>query len=371
MNEKKKVLIVNAPLQYGGSDLVAVRLQQNLDKDKFECVYCVRESAKGPMEPVIEETGVRIIHQPDDKLSYIKSYKFYLNLFKNEHFDIVHCHLPFYSGIVMMAAYKAKIKKRISHSHFTQPLIFSKSKLNLFFANVFRAVMRKIIVLFSTDIIGCSKEAGIYLAGKKAFNKKGIVLNNGIDTSLYTYDINVRNRKRKELGVKDQTVIGHIGQMYYVKNHDFLIDIFYEFQKNNPNSILLLVSDGPDRSKIELKVKNLGIEDKVKFLGFRDDIPELMLAMDCFVFPSIHEGFPLTLIEAQASKLPCVISDSINKVVKLNDNLCFCSLNDSVSCWCNAIDNQLKFDRESIDNSKLIHEFDIHNIAKELEKIYS
>ncbi len=371
MNEKKKVLIVNASIQYGGSDLVAFRLQQNLDKDKFECVYCVRGSKKGPMEPVIEETGVRIIHQPNEKTSYIKSYKFYLDLFKSEHFDIVHCHLPFYSGIVMMAAYKSRIKKRISHSHFTQPVKIVHSKIKLFFSKIYRLLMRKVVALFSTDIIGCSKEAGIYLAGKKAFNKKGTVLNNGIDTSLYTYDINVRNKKRKELGVEDKTVIGHIGQMYYVKNHDFLIDIFYEFQKDNPNSILLLVSDGPDRNKIELKVKNLGIENKVKFLGFRDDVPELMLAMDCFVFPSIHEGFPLTLIEAQASKLPCVISDSINKVVKLNDNLCFCSIDDKVSSWCRCIESQLKYNRENIDNSRLINEFDIHNIAKELEKIYS
>lgn len=370
MNEKKKVLIVNASLQYGGSDLVAFRLQQNLDKDKFECVYCVRGSKKGPMEPVIEKTGVRIIHQPDDKTSYVKSYKFYLDLFKSEHFDIVHCHLPFYSGIVMLAAYKAKIKKRISHSHFSQPLILSNSKLKLLLENVSRAVVRKAIALFSTDIIGCSKEAGIYLAGKKAFNKKGIVLNNGIDTSLYTYDINVRNKKRKELGVEDKTVIGHIGQMYYVKNHDFLIDIFYEFQKNNPNSILLLVSDGPDRSKIELKVKNLGIENKVKFLGFRDDVPELMLAMDCFVFPSIHEGFPLTLIEAQSAKLPCIVSDTVTDAVKLSNSLSFLSIKEKPFVWCDEINKILSIDREKIDNSKVFEEFSIKSICKKLEHIY-
>ena len=370
MSKKKKVLIVNETMQYGGSDLVAVRLQQNLNQDKFECVYCIRRSRKGPMEPIVEQSGVRIIHQPDDKLSYVNSYKFYLDLFKKEHFDIVHCHLPFYSGIVMLAAYKAKIEKRISHSHFSQPLVLTGSRLKLILANIFRAIMRKVIALFSTDVIGCSKESGIYLVGKKAFNKKGIVLNNGIDTSVYAYNTALRNEKRKELGVEDKTVIGHIGQMYYVKNHNFLIDVFYEFQKDNPDSVLMLVSDGPDREKLELKVKELGIDDKVRFLGFRDDIPELMIAMDCFVFPSIHEGFPLTLIEAQSAKLPCIVSDTVTPDVKLSDALSFLSIEEKPAFWCDEIKKMLSLDRAEINNDKVLEEFSIKNVCKKLEKIY-
>ncbi|MCH5315039.1 MAG: glycosyltransferase [Eubacterium sp.] len=370
MSEKKKVLIVCDAIQYGGTDLAAIRLQQNLNQDEFECIYCVRGSRKGPLEPTVEQTGVRIIHQPDDKLNYIKSYKYYSDLFKNEHFDIVHCHLPFYSGIVMAAAWKAKIKKRISHSHFSQPLVFSNSKLNLFFANTYRAIMRKVMACFSTDVIGCSRESGIYLVGKKAFNKKGTVLNNGIDTSVYAYDTAIRNEKRKELGVENKTAIGHVGHMYYVKNHSYLIDVFFEFQKDNPDSVLLLVSDGWDREKLEAKVKKLGIDDKVKFLGFRDDIPELMLAMDCFVFPSIHEGFPLTLIEAQAAKLPCIVSDTVTPDVKLSDALSFLSIKENPALWCDEITKMLSLDRAEINNDKVLEEFSIKNVCKKLEKIY-
>lgn len=370
MSEKKKVLIVNDVLQYGGSDLVAVRLQQNLDKEKFECVYCVRHSYKGSYEPQLEKTGVRIIHQPDEQLGYIKSYKFYKNLFKKEHFDIVHSHLLFYSGLVLLAAKKCGIKKRVAHSHFSQPLELSTSKLNKIIKVFYHFIMRLLLVFAATDIIGCSKACGEYLAGKRGFAKKGIVLNNGIETEKYAFDKNIRKSKRQELGIDDKIVLGHIGQMYYVKNHDFLIDVFYDFQKENPDSVLLLISDGQDRKKLENKVASLKISDKVKFLGFRNDIPELLMAMDCFVFPSIHEGFPLTLIEAQMDKLPCVVSDTITNKVRLTDCLTFVPIDKGTTCWCKAIKEYVNINREETDISKVISAFSIEGSAKKLEDIF-
>lgn len=371
MSEKKKVLIVNDPLQYGGSDLVAVRLQQNLNKEKFECVYCLRHDEEiGPLEEQVAATGVRIIHQPEDKLSYVKSYKYYLNLFEKEHFDIVHSHLLFFSGFVLKAAKKRGIEKRVAHSHFSQPLVLTNNPIKKITAKIYRIVMRKVICRYATDIVGCSLETGQFLAGKKGFAKKGIILNNGIDTEIYNFNDEKRQEIRNSLGLNEKTVLGHIGQMYYVKNHDFLIDVFYEFQKKHEDSALLLISDGPYRKKLEEKVKRLNIAEKVKFLGFRDDISELLLAMDCFVFPSIHEGFPLTLVEAQASKLPCLISDTVNSSTKLNANVKFISLNSPINDWVCEINELLKLERDSVDNSKVITEYDIRNISKKLEKVY-
>lgn len=371
MSEKKKVLIVNNPLQYGGSDLVAVRLQQNLDKEKFECVYCLLHGDEiGPFEPQVAATGVRIIHVPEKYSGYREGGKFFTELFTKEHFDIVHCHLPFYSGIVMKVAYKSGIKKRISHSHFSQPLILEHSRIKLAASELYRKYMRKIISRYSTEIIGCSRQAGEYLCGKKAFAEKGIVLNNGIDTEKYILNKETRNSARKKLGVENQIVLGHIGQMYYVKNHSFLIDIFFEFQKEHCESVLLLIGDGENRKSLEKKVSDLGISEKVRFLGFVNDVPDMLMAMDCFVFPSIHEGFPLTLIEAQMTKLPCVVSDSVTETAKLNDNVSFVSLNSDTGVWCNEIITLIKKDRALTDNSKVIDDFDIKNTAKKLEQIY-
>ena len=124
------------------------------------------------------------------------------------------------------------------------------------------------------------------------------MLNNGIDSEKYRLSDAKRAAVRRALGVEDQIVLGHIGQMYYVKNHGYLLEVYAAFHRAHKNSTLLLVSDGPDREALEQRAQDLGIRDSVQFLGFRTDIPELLMAMDCFVFPSIHEGFPLTLIEA-------------------------------------------------------------------------
>lgn len=371
---KKKVLIVTESISYGGLNLVSVNFQQYLDKDKFECVFCVRRDEIGKLEPEITKQGIRVIHVPDSELNYFKSFNFYKKIMSKEKFDIVHCHLPFFSGIVLFAARQCGVKKRIAHAHFSQPYtdtaIYSKKKQAV--AVVYRQIMRLFLKCFCNCKLACSKAAGEFLFGKKEFNKNGIILNNGINTDDFIFDIDVRNDIRNELGIlKNEIVLAHIGQLYSVKNQSFVISVFYEFNKKNPNSKLLFIGDGDDREMLENKVKSLNLQNNVTFLGLRNDANRLYQAMDCFVFPSIHEGFPLTLVEAQAAKLPCLVSDSITRKVKYNDNFEFLSINQSTKLWCNKIDELLKYDRSSVDNSLIIEQFDIKNIAKKLEQIYS
>lgn len=175
---------------------------------------------------------------------------------------------------------------------------------------------------------------------------------------------------RRALGVKDQIVLGHIGQMYYVKNHGYLLEVFATFHRAHKNSTLLLVSDGPDREALEQRAQDLGIRDSVQFLGFRTDIPELLMAMDCFVFPSIHEGFPLTLIEAQAAQLPCVVSDTITPTVKLTEVLQFASIEAQPEEWVKKIETALRIDRHTISRDRVVEDFDIARVCKKLEQIY-
>lgn len=368
---KRKVLIVTDTLNRGGMELAAIRFQQALDQNLFDCTFSVRSEKKGAMEDELIKSGVRIIHQPDNELDYFKSYKYYDRLFKNEHFDIVHSHLLFYSGIVLKAAYKNDIGKRIAHSHFSKPLTEGRSTLKRLIAALYRMIMRKTLSKYATDIIGCSIDSGNFLCGKNTFKRKGVLLNNVVDTGMYKYDIQTRNDVRKSFNAQGKIVLGHIGHLNYIKNQSFLLDIFSEFHKKHNDSMLLLVGGGSDEAMLKSKVRKLDIENAVIFTGVRDDIPRLLLAMDCLVFPSLHEGFPLTLIEAQASNLPCVVSDSITKSVKLNDNLSFVSLDSAVGVWCAEIDNMLKFNRETVDNSRVIEEFDINIIGKKLEEIYT
>lgn len=118
------------------------------------------------------------------------------------------------------------------------------------------------------------------------------------------------------------------------------------------------------------RAQDLGIRDSVQFLGFRTDIPELLMAMDCFVFPSIHEGFPLTLIEAQAAQLPCVVSDTITPTVKLTEALQFASIEAQPEEWVKKIETALRIDRHTISRDRVVEDFDIARVCKKLEQIY-
>ncbi|MFR5876154.1 MAG: glycosyltransferase [Eubacterium sp.] len=373
MNEKKKVLIVNEPLSYGGMNIASIRFEENLNKDKFECVYCVRRNCKGALEQTVLDRGVRVIHVPDNELNYYKSYKFYKKLMRDEHFDIVHCHLPFFSGIVLLAAAECGVSKRVAHAHFSHPYtdtaIYSRAKQAI--AVIYRKVMRLLLKKYCNVKLACSREAGEFLYGKREFAKNGIILNNGIDTLRFKFNFDMRSCTRKELNISSASIVlGHIGQLYSVKNQSFLIDIFNKFHNENPNSYLLLIGEGSDKEMLTEKIKVLGLESNVLLLGGRNDIPELLCAMDCFVFPSIHEGFPLTLIEAQASKLPCVISDAVTDKTKINDNIFYLSIDESPETWTKYINKAISFDRESVDNTRVISDFDINNISKKLEQIY-
>ena len=373
MTEKKKVLIVTESISYGGLNLASVRFQQYLDKDKFECAYCVRRSHLGDLEQEILDQGIKVYHVPDSELNYLKSYEYYKKLFKKEKFDIVHCHLPFFSGIVLFAAWQCGVKKRVAHAHFSQPYtdtaIYSKKKQAV--AVVYRMIMRVFLKLFCNVKIACSQEAGEFLYGKREFDKNGVILNNGINTADFRYDEQVRSEVRQELEIpEDAVVLGHIGQLYSVKNQSFVIDVFNEYHKQHPNSYLLLIGDGTDREMLEQKIADLQLCDYAMMLGLRNDANRLYQAMDCFVFPSLHEGFPLTLIEAQASNLACLISANVTKKTKMNDNIEFLSIDESTDVWADAIERLQCYDRSSVDHSLLTQNFDINEAAKQLEQIY-
>lgn len=226
---KKKVLIVTESISYGGLNLASVRFQQYLDKDQFECEYCVRRSHLGDLEKEILDQGIKVHHVPDSELNYLKSYLYYKKLFRENRYDIVHCHLPFFSGIVLFAAKQCGIPKRVAHAHFSQPYtdtaIYSKKKQAV--AVVYRKIMRLFLKRFCNVKIACGKEAGEFLYGKKEFSKHGIILNNGISIDDFRYDADARQQIRKELGIDGKAIVlGHIGQLYSVKNQSFIIDIF-------------------------------------------------------------------------------------------------------------------------------------------------
>ncbi|MGE7856167.1 MULTISPECIES: glycosyltransferase family 1 protein [Bacillus] len=331
MGTPLRVLHVVVNMNRGGAETLIMNLYRNIDRSKvqFDFLTCkegvfdeevVKLGGKVHRIPYVTDVGHR---------GYIKA----LDTFFNSHpqYKIVHSHMDKMSGFVLRSAKKARVPVRIAHSHSTSSEGGAIAKIYKWYAGAF-------IAPCATHFLACSRAAAQWLFANRESATK--ILKNGIECDEFTFNSDIREQVRKELKLHEGVfVLGHVGRFAYPKNHTFLIDIFAQLIEYRPNSILLLVGDGPLRLDMEKKVEKLKLTDKVKFLGIRSDINRLLQAFDTFVFPSIYEGLPVTLIEAQGAGLPCIISDTITQDVDLDLNLVEqCSLLD-VRKWVEELQN--------------------------------
>ncbi|WP_078432584.1 glycosyltransferase family 1 protein [Metabacillus halosaccharovorans] len=313
MGSPIRVLHVVVNMNRGGAETLIMNLYRNIDRSKvqFDFLTC----KEGVFDQEILDRGGKIHRIPyitdGGHFHYIRNLKQFFKA--NNHYKIVHSHMDKMSGFVLKAAKKAGIPVRIAHSHNTQ-------SEGGFIARLYKEYAGSNIVKSATHYLACSNLAAKWLFKNKADSSK--LLKNGIDTQKFSFSKKIRDKVRMELGVEeDSLVLGHVGRFNHQKNHEFLIEVFNELKKVDSKAYLVLVGDGTLRYDIEEKVKRLGLEEKVKFLGVRSDINSLLQAFDLFVFPSLHEGLPVTLIEAQGSGLPCLISEYITDEVDMKVDL--------------------------------------------------
>ena len=193
------------------------------------------------------------------------------------------------------------------------------------------------------------------------------VLHNAVDIAAYFKNPQKREAYRSEFGIfEDTMVIGHVGRFFEPKNHGFIIDVFAALHQKCKNSHLVLVGDGELKEKIESKVKELSLENSVSFLGNRMDIAELLSAFDVFLFPSLWEGLPLTLIEAQAAGLPCFVSDTVTRAIDCSNIMTYLPLDIGAQTWADTI---LSYKKKDVEYYGL-EEYDIHKVLEQLMNIY-
>lgn len=349
----------------GGVESVVMNYYRHIDRTKIQFDFiCDKDSTNIPYDE-IEQLGGRVILVPP----YQKVFEYQkelIKIFKDNNYKIVHSHINTLSVFPLRAAKKAGVPIRIAHSHSTT----NKKEWK---KNLVKQILRPFSKVYATDYMCCSELAGRWLFGNKEYDKGNVyLLNNAIDLDKFKYDEKIRKEKRKELNIKDDTlVIGHVGRFVEQKNHRFLIDIFNEVHKQNENSILLLVGQGPLMEEMEEKVKTLGIEDSVKFLGQRNDVNELYNAMDLFLFPSLYEGLGMVVVEAQVSGLPCVVSTKIPEIAKVTKKIVFINLENNIKTWTEIIFNHLKnTTRKGIHFTDELKKYDIKLEACKLEKNY-
>ena len=277
---------------------------------------------------------------------------------KNNKYDIIHINSAvfLFSFQVALIAKLSRIKKIIVHSH-NVPKI---SKIKKIIIKILNPIYRRI-----TDVhLTCSS-----LASSSLYTKTNdvILIKNGIDIDKYRFNKETRNRIRKELNIDNKIVYGHVGRFEDQKNHEFLIDLFYELQKDK-DSVLLLVGTGPKEKEIKEKVNKLKLNNVI-FLGFRNDIGDILNAMDIFIFPSKYEGLGISLIEAECSGLPVVVSSSIPEEAKISNNYIKMSTF-NINEWVNVIKGIKINKRENAYKNAIKNGYDIKTSSKELEQIY-
>ena len=355
-----RVLHVVTYMGRGGLETMIMNYYRYIDRSKIQFDFLVHRQFRADYDDEIESLGGRIYRLPQ-LIPWSYSYKKALNQFFADHpeYKIVHVHQDCLSSVILRAAKKHGIPVRIAHSHTSNQDKNLKYPIKLYY--------RRQIPTYATHLFACGQEAGAWMFRSAPFQ----ILNNAIDAKKYRYNPVQAKQIREELGIPAGSfVVGHVGRFVPPKNHSFLIDIFYEIQKEKENALLMLVGGGDLRSEMESKVTSLGLSEKVIFTGVRSDIPELLQAMDVFVFPSLYEGLPVTMIEAQAAGLPCFISDKVPLECKITDLVTQIPLQAPTDKWAEQILAVRNPQRKDTYNEIVAAGFDIVQNVKWLQNFY-
>ena len=364
-----RVLHMLHSMNRGGAETMLMNYYRNLDRTKVQFDFLLTYEGTSDYEDEILSLGGRVFHLTPLTLKTMKTYCKDVEVFLKTHpeYQIVHSHTSSKSAIPLRIAKKCGVPVRISHSH------------NMILENrfspkeVIRKVLKKPLRKVSTHNFACSKDAAIWLYGEDFWkNGKVRIMKNAIDLERFSFQKEKRQALRKEYDLEDAFVVGHVGRFDLPKNHDFLLKIFAEIKKQKNNAILMLVGDGARREEIKRQAEQLGLDDAVRFMGIREDVPDLLHTMDVFLFPSLSEGLGIVLIEAQTCGLPCFTSkDVVPKEAQISNLLTFISLEDSPKYWADCV-LQTDFSKERVSHATEAtkHGYDIKKSAKDMQNFY-
>ncbi len=363
MKEPIRVAQIMGKMENGGVESVIMNYYRHIDRTKIQFDFFVDSDSSMPQKSEIESLGGKIyLVTPYQKINaYITEL---IRLFKENQYKIVHSNLNTLSVFPLYAAKKAGIPIRIAHNHSTAGKGETKK-------NIMKYILRPLAKVNATHYAACSKYAGEWLFGKKSMEKGEVtVFNNAIDLDKFKYNEAIRIDARKELGIEDKFVVGHIGRFCYQKNHEFLIRIFAGVHKQNKDAVLLLIGSGELVGEVKNQIQQLGLTDCVIMLGNRNDCNRLYQAMDVFVLPSRYEGLPVVGVEAQASGTPCMFSTAMTKEAKMLDSTKMLDLDTSIDIWVDEILSVQKENFTCVITQIGDKGFDISIESRKLEEYY-
>lgn len=366
------IRIVHFPgvMTSGGVESVIMNWYRNINRNDIQFIFCVCRSEHHPVDEEIEKLGGRVIHIPQMRQVGLRRYlKEVTAILKdNRPIDAVHIHSTHMGVMNLIASKKAGINNRIYHIHNTQSAALKQIPFRPLVERIIEIIIKKNCTLK----LACGKEAGRFIYGNSNFE----VINNAVNIEKYRpLSQNKIKEVRTSLGITDSdVVVGNMARFVEEKNQTFLVRIAALDKKRGGNIKILLVGDGPKLDEVKKLTVDLDCEDKVIFTGNRNDAEMMYNAMDIFCLPSLFEGLPVTMIEAQASGLPCVVSTNVTDEALLNITECrMLSLSEKEDKWLDIF-NSLKGKRildEAYIAAKFIDaKYDIKTVASIMESLY-
>lgn len=361
-----RVAQVIGRLASAGVEAVVNNYYRFMDTEQIQFDYVIDDdSICSPREEILGRGARYYVVPPSSRpLARVAAL---VKLFRENRYAIVHVHMNTLSAPVLFAAWAAGVPVRISHNHSMSDASEGKRAL-------IKRILRPTAGWFATAYMACGEEAARWMFGDAACRAGRVtLLPNAIDVERYRFDAAARADVRRELGLADKLVIGHVGRFMQQKNHAFLIEAFACLLRRRPDAVLLLVGDGELRAQIEAEAERLGMGHAVRFLGIRTDVSRLYSAMDVFVLPSHYEGLPVVGIESQAAGLPCLFSDRIDHAVAVTEDVRFLALEEGAETWAEAMGKMA--DRASEERSRCADrlvggQWDIRRTSEDLAVLY-
>lgn len=363
--EPIRVLQVLGGTGLGGAESRVMDSYRHMDRDRIQFDFCVHNNEKGFFDEEIEALGGHIYRVPRFKVynwaAYRKAWK---KLFEeHREFQAVHGHMTSTASIYLPIAEKAGVPLTIAHARSAGTDPGLKGAITKF--------LRRNLGKKADLCLTCSGLAGEAVFGKKMQDAGKVqMIPNAIDAAAFSYNPKVREEIRARYGLDDCFVLGHVGRFGFMKNHLFLLDVFAEVKKELPGAKLMMVGEGDTMEQVKEKAVSLGLLNDLIFTGNQSNVSAFYQAMDYFVFPSLFEGLPGSVVEAQAAGLRCLVSDQVTEEVVITDLAQLKSLSDCAKEWADVVLEKRDYVRKNRKDDIVAAGFDIYHQVEMLEKIY-
>ena len=374
--EPIRILHVVTYMGRGGLETMIMNYYRHIDRSKLQFDFLVH-SDEQPRKPQfydgeIEELGGHIYVLPKMKLYNYIAYRKAIEKFFQEHheFVAVHGHMTSTAGIYLPIAKKYGTPRTIAHAR--------SAGVDQGLKGLATRILRLGLAGKAEDCFACSKEAAIAVFGQRAYDRGKVTLfPNAIDSDKFAFQRELRESIRGELKLEDKFVVGHVGRFHYSKNHEYLVRVFAAFcekyrQQRGPEATLLLLGEGALMEQTKELCRELGVEKSVIFAGNHGNVESYYNAMDFFCFPSRFEGLPGTVVEAQVSGLPCLVSDKVTREVGITKLVRYESIDESPECWADLmLEKALNMDERRSYAKKIAEAgFDVKRQAQKLQEYY-